>query len=309
MGGGGGFEIPQGPVQGPGGGGPVPTGYGASQQPIDLSLQGVPGSFPSNTFGQAYQNIGNLYGSLGQAAPGYYADALNLSNQGMSGGLNQLGNIYGQGVGAQGALGQQAQGQIAGLENQNQGQVQSLLNNYDQSFMQSLGPGGNLGQQMAGEYNNYGITPSSGAFQQGLGNTLGQLGAQNALTLGQEALMPGIQAQYGSLGQTLGSQLGTSQQGTQQAGQLSNLGTTQGMNLLQQMGLAPLNYMNEGANMQAGLINQAAQVPIDVWGGMNNMNLATQLGNQNQQAQNNSAQMGLLGNLFGSGAGLAAAGK
>lgn len=342
---------------------------------IQFGFQGMPDSFPSGALSDAYNNIGSLYGGLGQMAPQAYSEAQFLNQGATNAGISQDNSIYGTGLGTQqqltqsaipqsqniygqaqtdsagltgygidmaGGLSNQAQNQISGMENQNEGQVNSLLNNYDQSFVQQLGPQGQLGQQLAGEYNNLGITPQSGAFQSALGNQLGTLGAQNALTLGQQALQPGINAQYSTLGsglqgelgqlsqglgsqqsllgsganassgilsQGLGGQLSTAQQGTEQAGNLSNLGAVQNQQLGQQIGLSPLNYADQAAQQQSGIINEAANIPIDYFGSQNNLNFAQGLSNQNQATQNNASQMGLLGNILGSGAGLAAAGK
>lgn len=280
---------------------------------INPDYAGLPGSFPMSSLTGGLQNLNSLYSGVGQQAPGFYDRA----QQGVTGAVNQslpqLQSIYGQGVGTQGQLGQQAQGQIAGLENQNLGQVQGMLDKFNQNYLQRLGPTGDLGQQMAGEFNNYGITPTSGAFQDSLGKQMANLGAQNALTLGQEALMPGINAQYGTLGQTLGSQLGTAQQGTQQAGQLVNAGGAQNINLASQGALSPLNYMNQALGQQAPLVNEMAQAPVDWWNFQNNTNFANAEAQQNAAAQRNAAQMGMAGQLGGSGIGalgaLAAAGK
>lgn len=331
---------PVGPLQpvGFGSGGQAPGSTfspGLSSGPLNFSYQGMPGNFPSGALPEAYQNISNLYGYLGNIAPGYYGNAQNATTGAQNQGVGAINDIYGGGLGTQQALTQSllpqaanlyggAQGQIQGMENQNLGQVNNLLNNYNQSFVQQLGPQGQLGQQLMGEFNNYGLTPESGAFQSALGNQLGTLGAQNALTLGQQALQPGINAQYGTMSQGLGAlsglmsqglggQLSTAQQGTQQAGQLANLGGIQNMTLGSEGALSPLNYLNQAANMQGGIINQAAELPIQFWQSQNEANLAQSLQQQNLAAQNSASQMGLLGNVLGSGIGaggmMLAAGK
>jgi len=281
-------------------------------QQIKFGFQGMPQSFPGGALSDAYNNIGALYGGIGQQAPGYYADAMNQSNNtlyGQGGGISQLSNIYGQGLGTQQQLTGQGLDQSKQITGNTMGGLNNVMDQYNQNFVQQLGPQGNLGKQLMGEFNNYGITPTSGAFQEGLGNTLGQLGAQNQRELGSALVNQGGQAQQNLLSQGLGGQLSTAQQGTQQGGSLSNLGSVSNMNLAQQMGLSPLNYMDKAANQQSGIINQAGNLPLEYWGSQNNNAFAQQLQNQNMNAQNNAAQMGLFGNLFGSGAGLAAAGK
>jgi hypothetical protein len=279
------------------------------QAPINFGFQGMPNSFPSGALSDAYNNTASLYGGLGQQGQGAYTDAMDQSSYLGSQGVNQIGNIYGQGLGTQQQLTGQGLGQSQQITGQTMGELNNVMNNYDQNFVQQLGPQGNLGQQLAGEYNNLGITPQSGAFQQGLGNTLGQLGAQNQLQLGSALVNQGGQSQQNLLSQGLGGQLSTAQQGTQQAGNLSNLNTVTNQGLAQQSALAPFNAASTAAGNQEGIINEAANLPVDYFGSQNNMNFAQGLSNQNQSTQNNAAQMGLLGNLFGSGAGLAAAGK
>lgn len=300
---------------------PIDTGNPTSStpQPITPSYDGLPTDFPMNSIFNGINNIQSLYNGVGQSAPGYYQSAQGGVNSATGQGLNQLQGstnqaidvnqgLTNQAINQQGQLGGQAQSQISGLENQNLGQVNNLLNNYDQSFIQSLGPQGQLGNQLSAEFNNYGITPQSGAFQSALGNQLGTLGAQNALTLGQQALQPGINAQYGDLSSTLGSQLGTSQsgntaaqglvsQGLGQAGTAINSGTIQNQQLGQQGALSPLNYENQALSQQTPLINEMTQAPIDFWNSQNNNAFASQIAQQNQDAQSAASNNALTGQL------------
>lgn len=266
-------------------------------QPINPGYDGLPSNFPINSLLSGMGNIQSLYNGVGSVAPSYYQQAQGGTNQATDQGLSQLGNIYGQAMNQQGGLGQQAQSQIAGLENQNLGQVNDLLNNYNQSFVQSLGPNGQLGSQLTGEFNNLGITPQSGAFQSALGNQLGTLGAQNALTLGQQALQPGINAQYGALNSTLASQLGLSGQGASQAGTASNAGTLQNQGLGSQGALSPLNYANQALTQESGLLGEITQAPVDFWNQQQGLSTANAIQDQNQAAQNSASQNAMTGQL------------
>ena len=293
--------------------GSSPSIYGSNNGDVQFSYQGLPGNFPGQALPEAYQNISNLYGSLGQQSPGYYNQAQQATTQAQNQGIGNINNIYGGGLGTQQSLTNQAIPESQALTGQSMGNLNSVLNNYDQNFIQQLGPSGQLGQQLMGEFNNYGITPQSGAFQAALGNQLGTLGGQNQLALGSQLVNQGGQAQQNLLSQGLGGQLSTAQQGTQQAGQLANLGGIQNMTLGSEGALSPLNYLNQAGNAQAGIINQAGNLPIDYWGSLQNQNFAQSLASQNQAAQNQAAQAGLLGNLGGAGIGAAgsllAAGK
>lgn len=316
---------------------------------LDFNYGGMPSSYPMQSLISGMSNIGSMYNTIGQQAPGFYQQAqANLMDTNQNA-FSPLTGVYDraldqQGVttnnalrqfsaspyisntiGQQNQIGQGAQDTISSLQQKNVGQVNNLLDNYTNNYIQRLGPQGDLGQQLMGEFNNYGITPSSGAFQDALGKQLGTLGAQNALTLGQQALQPGINAQYNSLGQTLGSQLGTSSLGAtaplnfMQQGLQSQLGTTQqgagqGGNLASDYGqrymdlgtqgtLAPLNYENQALTQQMPLLNEIAQSPVDWWNFQNNANYAQAIAAQNAAAQNNAAQMGMWGNIAGSGIG------
>jgi hypothetical protein len=215
---------------------------------------------------------------------------LNQAKQGASGatteGLAQMGGIYGD-----------AQKQLGGMVDrnlsQNQDQLKGILGDYSRDFVGQLGPQGNLGQQLTGEFNNLGITPQSGAFQAGLGNQMATLGSQNALALGQQALADqsqGQAAEYGLLGQGAGAM-----------GGISSAGTRINQGLGTQMGTDPLNLMSGVLGQQQSLTNEATQLPIQNWQSSMGYDAAQNLGNQNVQAQNYGAQMGLLGNLGGAG--------
>ena len=109
------------------------------------------------------------------------------------------------------AIQQQMQTQ-QGMTDQYMQQLQGNANQDYQNLTSQLSPTGGLGQQLAGEYNNYGITPNSGAFQQGLGNQYGQM-MQNVNQQQAGALQQGYQTQSG-LGQTgLQNTLGLESQG------------------------------------------------------------------------------------------------
>jgi hypothetical protein len=281
---------------------------GSSAQPGQVTFDntGLQSNFPTNALPDAFNNISSLYGNLGSQAGAYYDTASTDNFLTGLGGQQQLQNIYGNATGNQNIQTQQALNASQGITSQNQSDLSGLLNNYDQSFIQQLGPQGALGQQLAGEYNNYGITPSSGAFQQGLGNTLGQLGAQNQLQLGTQLVNNGATAQQNLLGQGLGSTLGTTQQGANQAGTQQNLTTAQ-MQQLQTTGdLEPYTQQQNAVNQQAGIINEAANIPIDNYGSQNNINFAQGLANQNASAQNNASNNQLYAGL-GSAALMAAA--
>jgi hypothetical protein len=107
---------------------------------------------------------------------------------------------------------QQQMGTQQGMTNQYMQQLGQNANQDYSNLTSQLAPSGQLGQQLAGEYNNYGITPNSGAFQEGLGNQYGQMmnqvNAQQASALGQ-----GYQTQSG-LGMTgLQNTMGLESQG------------------------------------------------------------------------------------------------
>lgn len=209
------------------------TSLNSYMQPLQGTAQGVYGSGAGNGTSGGY-NFSNM--------PGV--------NPTMGGVLSTASDNATQNY-------QNSQNLNMNLENENQSQVNGLLSNYNTSFMNSLGPNGNLGQQLAGEYANYGITPNSGAFQGALGNTMGQLGAQNALTLGQSALQPGINQSYSNE-----AQLG---------------------------------------NTQAGITNQAAQLPINQDQFNQQSSLAQQLAQIQASSSQNAAGKGLEGQL-GAGA-------
>lgn len=273
---------------------------------VNFGYQGLPYTFPNQSLGEGYQNIQNLYGQLGEQAPNLYSSAIDQSNNILNNqSLPQIQGIYGQGLGTQQGLTGQGLAQSQGITNQSSSDLSSLMNNYDQNYLQQLGPTGNLGQQLSGEFQAYGLTPNSGAFQTALGNTLGQLGAQNQYTLGSNLVNQGSQAQQNLLSQGLGGQLSTAQQGTQQAGQLANLGGVQNMTLASEGTLSPLDYENQAAGLESGIINQAAELPINYWGSQQNQNFANQLSQNNINAQNSSSQNQLLGNILGSGIGAA----
>jgi hypothetical protein len=134
--------------------------------------------------------------------------------------------------GDQSAIGGAAQ-QQQGMTNQYVNQLGQLGNQDYQNLTSQLGPQGQLGQQLAGEYNNYGITPQSGAFQEGLGNQYGnllnQVNSQQASALGQGYQGQtglsnlGLQQQFGLEGQQSNASLADSlaqfqqQTGLQQA--------------------------------------------------------------------------------------------
>lgn len=276
---------------------------------ITFSNQGLPSSYPSSALPEAYNNINSLYGGLASAAPQAYGQAQQATNEATHQGIGNINSIYSGGLNTQQQLSNNAQGQSQGITNQNLAQLNELLNNYDQNFVSQLGPQGQLGSQIMGEFNNYGLTPNSGAFQSALGNQLGSLGAQNQLSLGSALVNNGANSQQNLLSQGLGGQLSTAQQGTNQAGAASNLGTTQNLTLGSEGALAPLGYQQQAANTQSGIINQAAQLPIDYWGSQNNQAFAQQLANQNAATQQSTSSNQLLGNVLGSGAGALAAAK
>jgi hypothetical protein len=110
---------------------------------------------------------------------------------------------------------QAIQQQMGVQQGMNQDYMNSLTQNANQDYQNltaQLAPTGGLGQQLAGEYNNYGITPNSGAFQQGLGNQYGQM-MQNVNQQQANALNQGYQTQSG-LGMTgLQNTMGLESQG------------------------------------------------------------------------------------------------
>jgi len=108
---------------------------------------------------------------------------------------------------------------LYGQQNQQYG---DLATQQRQNLMTQLGPNGTLGKQMMGEFNNYGITPTSGAFQEGLGNQLGDLARQQqsdilGMNVGQTGELANLDASR------LSRQFGLEDLGTQ-----ANLATTLG---------------------------------------------------------------------------------
>ena len=85
---------------------------------------------------------------------------------------------------------------IQGEQKNQQGYADQAYSN----LTNQLGPTGAIGQQLAGEYANLGLTPQSGAFQQGLAHQYGNLLSQdyqNQSGLG----MLGLQQRFGLEGQ------------------------------------------------------------------------------------------------------------
>ena len=221
-----------------------------------------------------------------------------------------------QGLNAQAMQGQQ------GINSQNLGQQQDLasqyisgLQNTDQNQMQQLmtqlGPTGQLGQQMMGEFSNYGLTPNSGGFQQGLANTIGNLSMQQqqqiATALGQGygnisgAGQTGSNALSGLQSQGLGSLSSLESQGS---GALSGL-TSQGAGALSSLGsqgagaLSGLQSQGAGAMTNAGTLGMenianTQNTGTGALSGLNSQGLSNQQGvaNQGQSA---------LSSLLGSG--------
>ena len=157
---------------------------------------------------------------LGAGALGY---GLSMNPQ-----LNQTNPLqYLQGD--QSAIGS-AMTQQQGMTQNTVNQLQGLAGQDFSNLTTQLGPTGPLGQQLAGEYNNLGITPQSGAFQQGLGNQYGNL-----------------------LNQTNAQQAGVITQGGQDQSALSNLGLQQQFGLEGQQSNADLAQNLATFMQQSGL--------------------------------------------------------
>lgn len=268
-----GFTPPQ-----PGGGGGLQTSL---NQTVPSGPQ-IPGAIPGGTdISQYIPGLSQQENGLIQQA---IAQAQGITQQSLPG----ISTTFDQTQGQQSGLVGQALGNIRGVQDTGQSSVTDLLNNYTQNYASRLGPNGDLGQQLAGEYNNLGITPGSGAFQQGLGNAMGALGGQNALTLGTEALLPGLESQYGALGTGLSSQLGTS---SDRASALINsiMGGTN-----TQQGLA-----SGGANIQTSL----AQDPLQRYINQQDFQQQAQLSNQLAAQGASTSFGGGAGSLIGGGLG------
>ena len=218
------------------------------------------GGSGDTTFNNPYANYSQMSGGK-PLINGLPEDISNI----LAGGSQQLGqqaqNFLPQ---IQQYLGQ-AQTGVNNATQDTLGQLNQNANQQYQNLTQQLSPTGGLGQQLAGEYNNYGITPQSGAFQQGLGNQYGQM----MQSVNQNEM--GVIDSGGQQNQTLGSQMGT----------------------------APLSLLSNVLGQQQSLTNEATQLPIQNWQNSMGYGAAQNLGNQNASAQNYGAQMGLLGNLGG----------
>lgn len=161
----------------------------------------------------------------------------------------------------------QAQGGVDNATGQAVNQLQGLANSDYMNLTQQLSPTGQAGKQLAGEYNNYGITPNSGAFQEGLAN------------------------QYAPL---------LMQSNQQQAGVI-NAGSQLDQSLGAQSGTMPLNLLTNTLGQQQSLTNEATQLPIQNYENSLGFSSAQNLGSQNVSAQNNAAQAGLYGSLGSAG--------
>ena len=148
-------------------------------------------------------------------------------------------DITNQGMGTQAGLGQ---GYVQGL--------QGLANQDYSNLTSQLGPTGAIGQQLAGEYNNLGITPQSGAFQQGLANQYAPL------------LMQANTQQANALGSEYGNLADTAMQGTQTQ---SGLGQTGLQNIL---GLESQGVNTQNAQALAQFMQQAGLQSSLVSGGL-----------------------------------------
>jgi len=289
----------------PGGTGNGSMGAGG-QGTISFDNEGLMANFPTSALPTAYQDISNLYGNLGtegQLAAMYGSEA---NTNALQQGQTAIGQSYQTGLNNENAATGQALGNSQALTNQNLSNLTNQMNTYDQNFISQLGPQGQLGQQLAGEYNNYGITPSSGAFQEGLGNTLGSLGAQNQLQLGTQLVNQGNTSEQNLLSQGLGGQLSTNQAGAQAGGTLANIYGENQMNVGQQGANAQYTQDQNAAGLQSGIINEGSNIPIDQYGAQQNINFAQGLANQNASAQNNASNDQLYAGL-GSAALMAAA--
>ena len=150
-----------------------------------------------------------------------------------------------QGITNQGLQNQQT------LNNNYMSQLQGLGNQDYTTLTSQLGPTGQLGQQLAGEYNNLGITPQSGAFQEGLGNQYGNMMLQQN------------QQQANALGSGYNNLSGISQQGNQTQ---SGLGQTGLQNTL---GLESQGVNTQNAQALAQFMQQAGLQSALVGGGLN----------------------------------------
>jgi hypothetical protein len=154
---------------------PMPTG----QTPLSAPPQwGGAGGGAQAAAVYAYQDFMNQFGrapsqqELAQFAPYYMGADPNIAN--VAGGNQAISSYFNQ------------QNQIAQAPQQEAQQIQAqipiisnLVNQQTQATAQDLtNPNSPTYQSFAGLMNNMGITPSSGAFQAGLGGVLGQNAAQ-----------------------------------------------------------------------------------------------------------------------------------
>ena len=301
---------------------------------------------------QLNQNVGANYQNLMPTLQSQYLDPLNqlinqqsgtqqgLANQtmgqqaGLTGqALGQNQQMTGQALGGQMGINQQGLNQQQGLENQYISGLQNTDQNQMQQLISQLGPSGQLGQQLMGEYNNYGLTPNSGGFQEGLSNTIGNLSMQEqqqiANALGQGygnvagAGQTGTNALSGILGQGLtnsqnigntglNSLLGTSNQnyGTQ-----SNLGIG-GLSAAQSALQQPLTQGINQFNTQTGQSNALQNLLVNQGFNQNTFNQESTLGQllaQMSQPSGVQQDIGLAGSagnaLTGAAVGTAGASK
>lgn len=131
-----------------------------------------------------FQNIG---GEVGSSPGGFsgtgYADLQNLMNP-------YIQNTYGPQI-QQNQQGQQ-QNQLQGAQQQ----IQNLISKQVGATASDLtNPNSPTYQAFAGNMNNLGITPSSGAFQAGLGGTLGQAASNDISGALGEVSLPAISGQ------------------------------------------------------------------------------------------------------------------
>lgn len=162
-----------------------------------------------------------------------------------------------QQMGTQQGITNQGMQDQSGLNNQYINQLQGLGNQDYQNLTTQLGPNGQLGQQLSGEYNNYGITPQSGAFQQGLANQYGNL------------LMQNNQQEANAAGQGYQNLSGISQQGTQTQ---SGLGQT---GLQNQLGLESQSVDTSNAQALAQYMQQAGLQSSLIGGGASQLGQST----------------------------------
>lgn len=134
-----------------------------------------------NAFINAYKNqtgadpglaeINNFFQTAGNQAAGLPGDL-------GYGDLNALTNNYVGNTFQQQAQDYQKQKEMDSLKGV-QGTISDLVNQQTSNFTKQLSdPNSSTYQQFAGNMNNFGITPSSGAFQAGLGSTIGNAGSQ-----------------------------------------------------------------------------------------------------------------------------------